>query len=79
MAEIFARYESGNRAFKCHQEDTYLIPFTMVITCDSVFTLICGGDFPLSQVRWRVNCLAPPCDSGRQEHPSAGLFILFAD
>ena len=21
----------------------------------------------------------PPCDSGRQEHPSAGLFILFAD
>ena len=39
----------------------------MAITCDSVFTLICGGDFPLSQVRWRVNCLAPPCDSGRQE------------
>ena len=38
-----------------------------------------SGDFPLSHVRWRVNCLAPPCDSGRQEHPSAGLFILFAD
>ena len=69
----------GN-TFKCYQEDTFLIPFTMAITCDSVFTLICGDDFPLSQVRWRVNCLAPPpCDSGRQEHPSAGLFILFAD
>ena len=49
----------GN-TFKCYQEDTFLIPFTMAITCDSVFTLICGDDFPLPQVRWRVNCLAPP-------------------
>ena len=32
----------------------------MEIACDSVFTLIRGDNIPLSQVRWRVICLAPP-------------------
>ena len=42
------------------QEETFIIPFTLAITCDSVFTFICGDDFHLSQVRRRVICLAPP-------------------